>query len=417
MRHAKAQLRALDREIQNKQLDQAGFTELEKDRNKLLRNLATIPYLDRKNVNPERVPGTCKWFENHPLFLDWRAGTGSPLLWVSALPGAGKSVLFKHLVDNVLPAPQRTNCYFFFKDIEDQKSAIGALRCLLHQMFSQRPDLLRKAVLQRFARDSQILQSFEGLWEIFLNTTRAINTGEIVCVIDALDECQSSDRLPLLKRLAEWSNDPRTTLKIIVSSRLYKDIRQEFHEVQAQIHLSGEGDLVVKQISEEIDMVIAARLKIIAHRLGLSSPTQEALQQKLTSQTQRTYLWAYLVLDELEKALEFDKRSLQATIETLPSTVEEAYDAILNRSGRPERVKKLLTLILAARNPLTLRQMAEVWALEADTQLGEQLEVMTESQFTEMVTGLCGLFVVVSERKLFLLHQTASEFLLHHRNS
>jgi len=80
-----------------------------------LKMLYTCPYRDRKERNIERVPGTCEWFTNHSLFQNWNKNQRSSLLWVSADPGCGKSVLVKYLVDHILPSTgERTTCYFFF---------------------------------------------------------------------------------------------------------------------------------------------------------------------------------------------------------------------------------------------------------------------------------------------------------------
>ncbi|KAH0523087.1 hypothetical protein TsFJ059_008138 [Trichoderma semiorbis] len=63
---------------------------LDDAREALLRDLYTSPYLQRKNRNPDRVPGTCEWFMKHHDFHHWRDNTSSSMLWVSANPGCGK---------------------------------------------------------------------------------------------------------------------------------------------------------------------------------------------------------------------------------------------------------------------------------------------------------------------------------------
>jgi hypothetical protein len=110
---------------------------------------STCPYQARKDRNPDRVSGTCEWFQSHGHFKHWKDTPGSRLLWVSADPGCGKSVLVKFLVDHALKtAGSRTTCYFFFKDdFEDQKSATSALCAILHQLFAQNEKLSRKALL------------------------------------------------------------------------------------------------------------------------------------------------------------------------------------------------------------------------------------------------------------------------------
>ena len=42
----------------------------------------SFPYRDQKDVNPERVAGTCEWFLQHPKFLAWSQETTANLLWV-----------------------------------------------------------------------------------------------------------------------------------------------------------------------------------------------------------------------------------------------------------------------------------------------------------------------------------------------
>jgi hypothetical protein len=64
----------------------------------LLQDLAS-DYEGYKNFNPERVPGTCEWLFNDDRFRKWRDNNTSSLLWVSAGPGCGKSVLSRALVD------------------------------------------------------------------------------------------------------------------------------------------------------------------------------------------------------------------------------------------------------------------------------------------------------------------------------
>ena len=63
----------------------------------ILKRLHKSPYRDRKERNPDRVLGTCEWFIAHELFRDWQESKSSRMLWVSADPGCGKSVLAKYL--------------------------------------------------------------------------------------------------------------------------------------------------------------------------------------------------------------------------------------------------------------------------------------------------------------------------------
>ncbi|GAB1313191.1 Heterokaryon incompatibility domain-containing protein [Madurella fahalii] len=157
--------RRLKEEITRRSGGRESRARKEKEK-EILRRLYTSPYQNRKDVNPDRVEGTCDWFVSHRLFRDWQESKSSRMLWVSADPGCGKSVLAKHLVDSVLQTVKsRTVCYFFFKDgFEDQTSVTGALCCILHQLFTQKRALLSDAVLDQFdAGGETFTGSFSGL--------------------------------------------------------------------------------------------------------------------------------------------------------------------------------------------------------------------------------------------------------------
>lgn len=129
------------------------------------------------------------------------------MLWVSADPGCGKSVLAKYLADEVLQTTgSRTTCYFFFKDdFEDQRSANSALCCILHQLFDQRKDLLSNKIVERFeAYGERLTGSIAELWDLLVMVSQDMNLGEIVCILDAFDECDEQGRLELTRVLCKF---------------------------------------------------------------------------------------------------------------------------------------------------------------------------------------------------------------------
>lgn len=188
------------------------------------------------------------------------------------------------MVDDYLVDPNCTVGYFFFKDdFDDQKSVIGALRCLIHQIFTQRPHLLTPMILERFEANEQLLDSFAGLWRILSEIAQAHETGEIICVLDALDECLTAHREVFIQQLVDWTKQTRTRqpMRILVSSRFYNDISYGFREVEQEIYLGGEGPDEMTAISKEIDLVIAARARAIAPRLQLSNGQADVLIDEL----------------------------------------------------------------------------------------------------------------------------------------
>lgn len=104
-------------------------------------------YESQKNINPDRAAGTCRWALEHPRFREWYDNLYDDLLWISADPGCGKSVLSKSLIDRDLSKSQvHTVCYFFFKDNKSQDVLAIALCALIHQLFSSKPELVSYAI-------------------------------------------------------------------------------------------------------------------------------------------------------------------------------------------------------------------------------------------------------------------------------
>ncbi|KAN0070591.1 hypothetical protein V8E54_011460 [Elaphomyces granulatus] len=400
--------------------------ELEKDparrakEMEILTRLHKSPYRDRKERNPDRVPGTCEWFVAHELFRDWQESKSSRMLWVSADPGCGKSVLAKYLVDSVLASTDsRTICYFFFKDdFEDQRSIVCALCCILHQPFLQKRMLLSEKIFEQFEMGGErFMSSFDELWDAIISAAEDKNAGEIICLLDAIDECDDRGRSQLTQALCKLYGTKRDfNLKFLVTSRPYGRIRRGFQPLKIPglpvIHLSGESEVEMEKISREIDVFINARVENIGTQLNLRNDEQELLLQELMRVPNRTYLWVYLTLDMIESDPDIDKTGIVKATSRLPKTVDEAYERILSRSRNFEEAKRLLHLIVAAERPLTVKEISVALALRESHRSYGDLDLRSEERFCENVRDLYGLLVTIIDLKIYLLHQTAKEFLV-----
>ena len=129
------------------------------------------------------------------------------------------------------------------------------------------------------------------------------------------------------------------------------------------IRLTGEDES--EQIGKEIDLVIKDRLPKIAARKKFDPKTQDALQERLLATESFTYLWLYLALADIEKAFGITSpKKMGEFVDRIPESVDEAYEAMLNRSPQPEQARKLLHIVLAAVRPLDLREVNIAFNLE-----------------------------------------------------
>ena len=382
----------------------------------------TSMYEQFKNINPDRAPNACRWVLSNPQYTEWLRRSKDDLVWISADPGCGKSVLSKSLIDHEFHSINtNTICYFFFKDNEDQNRLATALCALLHQLFASRSHLLRYA-MSAWEKNGDKLQSEVGeLWRILLAAATDPVAGNVLCVLDALDECQPQDRKLLIQNLLKFyaaSSRVRSngTLKFLVTSRPYDDIELGFKEIPPSlpaVRLSGEMEN--DKIREEIDLVIRERVAKLAQDNQLSPRTKQNLEQRLLAMEHRTYLWLHLAIEGIQDLYRNSLQPDTELIESLPSSVEDAYEKILCKvdSKHTKTVTTLLHMIVGARRPLTTAEMAVAFGMYScpNATVFEDVNV-DQDRLERRIRHLCGLFVFINHSRIYLIHQTAREFLL-----
>ncbi|KAL8688257.1 MAG: hypothetical protein Q9218_005787 [Villophora microphyllina] len=382
-------------------------------------------YEQGKNVNPERIQGTCKWFLNHVGFLAWRKAQRSSLLWLSADPGCGKSVLAKYLIDRrgevlTVNTQSPTVCYFFFKDGDvDRNNAPQALCAILHQLILQKPELYKYAKEDFLKKSEKFLTDLDALWDMFTRAVDDPSNDEILCVLDALDECQERSRTELIARIVQLFRhqppigDGKPILKFLVTSRPEIDIIRDFKALiskHSEIRLRGEEES--EQISEEIDLVIRYKIEELGKRLDLSESDKSTLQENLSRIPHRTYLWLYLMFDDLSRRLDLTRDDIVAIARTIPKDVDQAYTAILEKSPDDRKARKLLHIVLAAVRPLSIQEINVAMVIREQTPPYADLDIWKPATAAERIKNICGLFVSVVDSKVYLIHQTAREFLV-----
>ncbi|KAK5053936.1 hypothetical protein LTR84_001898 [Exophiala bonariae] len=413
----------LEVKIENQKQDQR-YLGGKSDR--CLQVFKTSTYELFKDLNPDRANGTCQWVLCHPQFISWSSSSCNDLLWISADPGCGKSVLTKSLVDNELRSTDsHTVCYFFFKDNDEQDALATALCALLHQLFVQQSQLIRHAMPGWEKNGDHITKEVSELWRILLAAGMDPEARDVTCIFDALDECQPTDRQTLIAMISNFytqisaatgSKRSIGRLKILVTSRPYDDIEIDFLrglENLPTIRLRGEEKN--DQISNEIDRVIRMRVDRLARDLLLNDQTKGLLETKLLEMEHRTYLWLHLATQSIYETYRNSLKPEHAAISLLPSSVEDAYEKILNRVsiGQRDIVKKILLIVVGARRPLTIEEMAIALGIAISPDSESLSQVQLDSvRLKDRIRDWCGLFVFINHERIYLIHQTAKEFLL-----
>ncbi len=168
------------------------------------------------------------------------------------------------------------------------------------------------------------------------------------------------------------------------------------------------------KFSREIDVVIEHRAEKLAIELELESSEKRDLLGKLATITNRTYLWVHLIFEVLTESIDLGRNAFQTAIDNLPKSINEAYEKILGKSCCPAKAKKLLHIVVAANRPLSVSEMAIASVIGEHDRSHNDIEpkLEPEGRFRKTIREICGLFVVIVDFRIYLLHQTAREFLI-----
>lgn len=382
---------------------------------KALCALDCAPYETHKNKNPKAVLRTCRWFTEHEKFQRWIDNKENTPLLVTADPGCGKSVLARYMIDNDEVLNASRVIYFFFKDgSKDQSSALSAVRCLIHQLLKDNSTLFEDEVLQSLEELGHARsKGFSDLWKIFIKIACHPEAAGTICVLDALDECETTGWSRMAEALGDLVRSHNPDLRFILLSRSYDQIRIIIRECDIQcINLCGEGEAELDKISAEIDVVITKEFDNMVSSSKINIVERGMVIRRLKSANNRTYLWIRLVCDMLKDYHRVQADSLESLLNNLPKTADGVYDSILRRSTDIQMATKLLHIIVAATRPLKVKEMAVAMAVNSHKTLDYDYTVMETDAFEQSMRGICGLFVVVIQEKVCLIHQSAREFLI-----
>jgi hypothetical protein len=390
------------------------------------------------------------------LYRDWNESSTGRLLWISADAGCGKSVLAKYIIQYRRKRyPESNVCFFVFKSGNpEQEDSVHALSAILHQICSFQPELLEHAISEQrdLSRGTKMKKTFDALWEVFEACIHDNRMRDTVCVMDALDECEEETRALLVKKLSLLfvSNQRQDfTFKLIVTSRPDNIIKYYIGMIP-KIRLRGED--TIEHLNNDIRLVVQASVEEIVTRSDLPSDLLNGLQDTLIEGSDLTFLWTSLVIQLLKEGSVggMSKADLARILRT--RNIDDIYEQLLSGRRQAMKARKILYIVVAAGRPLTLdelsvavevhqdyrREIRDAFPARSKRDHGRtaDFKVMDEASpfksygkvanldalaehlhpFSNHLRSICGHFLRVRGRKVYLVHQTARQFLLRKRS-
>ncbi|KLO11071.1 WD40 repeat-like protein [Schizopora paradoxa] len=349
----------------------------------------------------------------------WMKDTNQPnVFWISGAPGAGKSTISTTIVKEILTH----KCARFFvkrsatPELRDPRriwpTIAFALAGMHRHVKDEIVDVLGKKA--ECPKDVEVGDQFHDL--LVTPFQRLAESSSVVVVIDALDECRTSDDdwNHLLATLARWSELP-SNVKLIITSRRETDIQNRLQPVSRNIILET-GDDTSNETSDDIRLYFETSFRDMAV-LDAGAPWPgEVILNDLTRYAAGLFIWAKTVVKFVgHKNLHPPSRLklISDNMDRRNADIDDLYGQILyemftDMETEEQYVTKfVLATIAMAKAPLGINDLVELLAPEGGDQRNEMVYAV---QYSVQALGPI-INVWEPDGRLSVCHKTLSDFI------
>ena len=181
-------------------------------------------------------------------------------------------------------------------------------------------------------------------------------------VLDALDECEDQEELlQFIERLNHLHSVKK--LRMILTSRKLKNFEDFFEN---NLHGLSELSIQNDKVDKDIRTYVRGRLHSDQRfkRWRQQPEVQKEIENKLAENSGGMFRWAACQMDALSGCRSLSK--LRIALDSLPETLDETYERILDEIDESDRkeVLRVLQWLTYSRRPLSVDEVAEIVAFE-----------------------------------------------------
>ena len=326
------------------------------------------------------------------------------IFWLSGSPGSGKTTIASTVVADI-------HCFsgqFFFchheaelRDPDNLWRRIALDLCLgsndLRKLITQALETQKANI-----RGLDISMQFEHLIAKPLQQVFGTSMKPLLIVVDALDECDSYEKL--LPSLVCWSQLSKS-LKLLVTSRHYHKIQSRLRTVSVHHNLNT-GHEVSAQTSDDLEKYFVARFSEATGLLPqwLGSAKVSFLVRKAAG----LFVWAKSAIDFIlfnggdpEERLNIISADSGEGIDIVDSLYHQVISVALQGLRTPEKTsfKLVLGSIIIAKNPLRIKDLTELLGVK-------------DSFLNSIISQLSPILSISNTSYLHICHQSVTDFLL-----
>ncbi|KAF7537521.1 hypothetical protein G7054_g3664 [Neopestalotiopsis clavispora] len=364
----------------------------------------------------QEYPGTGRWLLDVPVFKEWfdpKFHSIPALLWITGMPGAGKTILASLVVEaaQALPSPP-TVLFFYCKNGDKERDNFDSIgRTFLVRLLSENKDILLPYYYKHFSTSTETTLRTQSLIEDLLRTS-IMNCPNVYIILDGIDECDRKERTRItafFRGLVEISSNsqPDRTRCLFVSQ----------HDGIAKQDFLGVTMLKIesKHNSADIETFCKRSARAIPKDFNLADTERLPIAKKVSSRANGMFLLAKLICGNLINQPSREDLDLELEDNNLPQELVEAYTRIITRilikapTRNKEASQKLLTWLVCAKRPMKWHEIQAAKSIHLETQTVD----LEQYRFRVASKDLCGSLVEDGQDgTVELVHSTAKSFLL-----
>ncbi|KAH6646797.1 hypothetical protein BKA67DRAFT_496362, partial [Truncatella angustata] len=367
-----------------------------------------------------RYPGSGRRLLESEAYTTWKKGDNS-FLWLHGIPGCGKTILASTVIEdlqkNQSQSALQTLLYFYFDFTDSRKQLFeNTLRSLVWQIYCRNENSRQhlNSLYSSTCRGGKEQPSFDSLQRTF--TEMMGNLEEVWIVLDALDECETRNKLLSWIRNIAQDSSAQVNIRLLVTSRPEQDIMTAI-----QRHASDEQIIAISHNLLESDIRNYVQARVREHE-GLSrwrgyKEIQDQIEASLLEKANGMFRWVSCQLDALEDCLE--RKSLFRALQSLPKTLDETYERILASipSAHVQHTRRILQFLTYSERPLRLDEAVDAIAVDVGKNVarGRRFDFKDRLPVPEEITRYCSsLVALVSRQGKYREEQTVKEIQLAH---
>ncbi|KPM44161.1 hypothetical protein AK830_g2367 [Neonectria ditissima] len=305
--------------------------ELNKRRKEIINFFLRVKPQDYLNISSDlRHKATGSWLTNSDAtFAKWKDGSNSKL-WLSGIPGSGKTVLCGLVVETILlQSDESTAVSYAFCDYKNPdtylpENIIAALAVQLAQQSEDAFDLLEdyfdilhpENQLQMQPKREELVDLMQGMAEMY---------DKVFVVVDGLDEC--GDHVSQMTQSLKSLVDRSETISAAFFSRKEEEIREElegeFDHIEVEAHTKDLEDYTLAEVNK----------RKVLKKLEVTNPAlYKDILTTLVKDARGMFRWVACQIDHI--CDQPNNNARRKALMTLPPTLFGTYDRVLQKLRR-----------------------------------------------------------------------------------